>query len=64
MGELLELIRGEKFGQLGIEPVIWRKLQEQLLPIRNRLAHMRMLKADDHEIVQMWLSSLNARLKR
>ncbi|MFE6964314.1 hypothetical protein ACFVAJ_04315 [Agromyces sp. NPDC057679] len=62
LGELLDIIRSDKFDQLGVEAAIWRKLQEQLVPIRNRLAHVRMLKASDPEIVQMWSSTIVSRL--
>ncbi|MDU0327635.1 hypothetical protein RWH43_12785 [Microbacterium sp. KSW2-21] len=62
LGELVDIIRGNKFDQLGVESAIWRKLQEQLIPVRNRLAHVRLLKAQDHEVVQMWSSTLKGRL--
>jgi hypothetical protein len=61
LGELMEIVRGSKFDNLGIEPVIWRKLQEQLVPVRNRLAHVRMLKAQDAEIVTMWANVVRTR---
>lgn len=61
LGELMDIVRSPKFDNLGIEPAVWRKLQEQLVPIRNRLAHVRMLKADDAEIVTMWESLVKAR---
>lgn len=61
MGELMDLVRSEKFDHLGIDPVIWRKLQEQLVPIRNRLAHVRMLKAGDDEMVSMWANVIRSR---
>lgn len=63
LSELLDVVRSEKFDNLGIESAIWRRLQEQLVPIRNRLAHVRMLKSNDHEIVRMWLSVVRDRLK-
>ena len=61
LGELMEIVRGTKFNNLGVEPAIWRKLQEQLVPIRNRLAHVRMLKSDDAEVVTMWASVIRSR---
>lgn len=61
LGELMELVRSQAFDNLGIEPAIWRKLQEQLVPIRNRVAHVRMLKAGDDEPVSMWASLVRSR---
>ncbi|MGW9587788.1 hypothetical protein [Microbacterium sp. NPDC055455] len=63
LGELIDIVRSEKFNHLGVEPAVWRRLQEQLVPIRNRLAHVRMLKSDDHEVVRMWLSVVRDRFK-
>ena len=64
LGELMDVVRSTKFDNLGIEPAIWRKLQEQLVPIRNRLAHVRMLKSEDAEIVTMWASMVKSRFGR
>lgn len=61
LGELMDLVRSQKFDNLGVEPAIWRKLQEQLVPIRNRVAHVRMLKAGDDETVMMWASLIKSR---
>lgn len=61
LSELMELVRSEKFDNLGVEPAIWRKLQEQLVPIRNRIAHVRMLKVGDDETVTMWANLIKAR---
>ena len=63
LGELMDIVRGPKFNDLGVEPVVWRKLQEQLVPVRNRLAHVRMLKAKDAEIVGMWASIIKTRFE-
>lgn len=61
LGELMDIVRGPKFEGLGQEAAIWRKLQEQLVPIRNRLAHVRMLLAEDEEVVTMWASLIRSR---
>ena len=61
LGELMDLVRSQKFDNLGVEPAIWRKLQEQLVPIRNRIAHVRMFKPGDDETVTMWASLIKAR---
>ncbi|WP_315915150.1 hypothetical protein [Arthrobacter sp. lap29] len=61
LSELMEIVRSSKFDNLGVEPAIWRKLQEQLVPIRNRLAHVRMLKSDDAEVVRMWATLIRTR---
>lgn len=61
LGELMDIVRSSKFDNLGVEPAIWRKLQEQLVPIRNRLAHVRMLKSEDAEVVSMWATLVKGR---
>lgn len=63
LGELMDTVRSERFNNLGMEPAVWRKLQEQLVPVRNRLAHVRMLKSGDPEVVTMWAGLIRARLK-
>ena len=61
LGELMDIVRGVKFANLGQEPAVWRKLQEQLVPVRNRLAHVRMLKTSDVEVVSMWTGVIRSR---
>jgi hypothetical protein len=61
LGELMEIVRSNKFDSLGVEAAIWRKLHEQLVPIRNRLAHVRMLKSEDAEVVSMWATLIRSR---
>jgi hypothetical protein len=63
LGELIDIAQSEKFGGLGKSPVLWRKLQEQLVPIRNRLAHVRMLKGTDEEIVATWVGAVRSWFK-
>ncbi|MGW1347445.1 hypothetical protein ACWCOV_40780 [Kribbella sp. NPDC002412] len=58
LGELLDIVRSEKFSNLGKDPLFWRKLQEQLVPIRNRLAHVRILKSTDEEVVTTWIAMI------
>ncbi len=58
LGELVDLVKSEKFTGLGKSPVLWRRLQEQLIPVRNRLAHVRMLKASDAEHVTTWVGAV------
>lgn len=61
LGELMDIVRSNKFDNLGVEAAIWRKLHEQLVPIRNRLAHVRMLKSEDAEVVSMWATLIKSR---
>ncbi|MGR6582339.1 hypothetical protein ACT89R_17280 [Rhodococcus qingshengii] len=59
LGELLDVSRVEKFNQLGIQAVVWRKFANEIIPIRNRLSHMRLLQRGDKELVTMWVSQLS-----
>lgn len=63
LGELMDIVRSEKFNNLGIEAAIWRKFQEQVVPVRNRLAHVRMLKSEDAEVVSMWAKMIRLRFQ-
>lgn len=62
LGELMDIIDSNKVGDLGVERAIWRQFRERLLPIRNRVAHVRMLKSGDDETVAMWVSLTRGRL--
>jgi hypothetical protein len=61
LGELMDMVRSAKFSNLGIDAAIWRKFQEQVVPVRNRLAHVRMLKSEDAEVVSMWAKMIRLR---
>lgn len=54
LGELLELRRRAEFGGLGVEEVVWRKFATEVLPVRNRLSHMRLLREGDITVVRQW----------
>lgn len=62
LGELLDIARSNKFNGLGVDAVIWRRFVEQVMPIRNRVSHMRDLKGNDEEIVGMWVGLVRQQL--
>jgi len=55
LGELMSIVTSNKFDNLGVDAVIWRRFNEQVVPVRNRLSHMRLLKSEDEEVVSMWV---------
>jgi hypothetical protein len=55
LGELLEVVQSSRFNGLRMDDVAWRRFASDVLPIRNRLSHMRILKKGDRETVQMWV---------
>ena len=55
LGELLELVDRAPYNLLGAARPVWRKLAGDLLPIRNRLSHMRLLRSADRDAVRLWL---------
>lgn len=61
LGELLE-VATKNFGGLGLEPVVWRKFAQDVLPARNRLSHMRLARRGDRELVRMWALQVRKRL--
>jgi len=62
LGELLNLRDRAEVGDLGLAPVQWRQFSAQIMPIRNRLAHMRNLRPDDAVEVTKWRRVLELRL--
>lgn len=59
LGELLEVITSTKFNGLGLLPLVWTKFGQDILPIRNRLSHMRHFRHGDRATVKMWLAQIN-----
>jgi hypothetical protein len=62
LGELLQLRQRKEIGDLGIESGYWRKFTDEILPIRNRLAHMRSPHAGDRADTVKWLGFMRRRL--
>lgn len=52
LGEMLEVVNSS--GGLGADGIFWKKLAADLLPIRNRLSHMRLTRKGDRESVMAW----------
>lgn len=52
--ELLDLRERHELGELGLASTLWRKLRAEVVPIRNKVAHMRMITADDARSAAMW----------
>lgn len=55
LGELLDLVQSKKFGGLFWDELTWRLFKNDIVPIRNRLSHMRLLKKGDKATVRMWV---------
>ncbi|MFC6704628.1 hypothetical protein [Flexivirga alba] len=62
LSELLDLKARPEIGNLGLETVLWRNFADQVMPIRNRLAHMRNLYPGDAANVVKWLRVLEVKL--
>ncbi|WP_194410043.1 hypothetical protein [Microbacterium cremeum] len=62
LGELLQLKDRTEIGDLGLNAAFWRRFGAQIMPIRNRLAHMRTLRPDDATNVVKWQRVLELRL--
>lgn len=63
MGELLDLRKRPEFGDLGLEDVVWNRLATEVLPVRNRLSHMRLLQDGDLSRVRTWQRVLARKLQ-
>lgn len=62
MPELIEVIRSSPWvAMLGRHRTYWDRMEQEVAPIRNRTAHMRLLRKDDLEVVKRWDLSLSRR---
>ncbi len=52
--ELLDLRESRELGGLGLEPYLWTKLRNEIVPIRNKIAHMRLVNEQDAQRAAMW----------
>ncbi|WP_427008695.1 hypothetical protein [Pseudarthrobacter sp. H2] len=64
LGELLQIKDRTEIGDLGLNAALWRNFCAQIMPIRNRLAHMRALRPEDAAEVVKWQRVLELRLVR
>ncbi|WP_214056003.1 MULTISPECIES: hypothetical protein [Actinomycetes] len=58
LGELIEIVTSNQFDNLGLAPVVWTKFGQDVIPVRNRLSHMRHFKHGDRSVVRMWVSQI------
>lgn len=52
--ELLDLRETLKLGDLGMESYLWSKLRATIVPLRNRVSHMRLVDENDRREVATW----------
>lgn len=62
LGELLGVRERPEIGDLGVEKYLWRQFAATILPIRNRLTHMRLLQPQDSAEVSKWRRVLDRKL--
>jgi hypothetical protein len=62
LGELLQLKDRSEIGDLGMTAALWRQFSAQIMPIRNRLAHMRTLRPEDAAEVIKWRQVIEVRI--
>jgi hypothetical protein len=55
LGELLEVVSSSGYAGLGINEYTWRRFAFEVLPIRNRLSHMRLIKDRDKATIAVWV---------
>lgn len=59
MGELVDMIRNASWAsRLGREDRYWQRFAMEVMPIRNRLSHMRFLRQQDRARVEYWRVAL------
>ncbi|MEV5754416.1 hypothetical protein AB0L00_41940 [Actinoallomurus sp. NPDC052308] len=62
LGELLEVVQSSRFKGLSWDAIAWKHFAQDIMPIRNRISHMRLLKKGDRATVRMWLNRVTATL--
>lgn len=60
LGELLKVV--EKSGFIGADALFWRRFGADVIPIRNRLSHMRLIRKGDRETALAWDSRIRRTL--
>lgn len=55
LGELLEVVQSSRFDGLSWDKIAWKRFAQDVMPIRNRISHMRLLKKGDRGTVRMWV---------
>ncbi|MFK0248821.1 hypothetical protein ACIQUM_29350 [Amycolatopsis azurea] len=61
LGELLETVQSTRFNGLSWDAVSWQRFKQDIVPIRNRLSHMRLLKKGDKATVKMWVNRFKSK---
>ncbi|MFM9920873.1 hypothetical protein [Lacisediminihabitans sp. H27-G8] len=63
MGELLETRARTVIGNLGLEDPLWRTLANEVLPVRNQISHMRLIRPSDLGTVLKWVKVVQLKLR-
>jgi hypothetical protein len=56
LGELLDVVQSSKFKGLSWDALAWKHFARDVIPIRNRISHMRLLKKGDRLTLRMWVN--------
>jgi hypothetical protein len=59
LGELMGLARSRAFGGLSLSASVWDNFAHEVLPVRNRLGHMRLSTEEDNRTVRKWRAILS-----
>ncbi|TDD52817.1 hypothetical protein [Saccharopolyspora elongata] len=62
LGELLQVVESSTFQGLSWDTVLWQRFRQDVMPIRNRISHMRLLKKRDRATVRMWVNLITTTL--
>ncbi|MGW3469965.1 hypothetical protein ACWDKQ_16195 [Saccharopolyspora sp. NPDC000995] len=58
LGELLQVVESAKFKGLSWDRLLWRRFRQDVMPIRNRISHLRLLKKRDRATIRMWVNRI------
>src|SRR3712207_9484698 len=64
LGELIEVIHQGDFGLLGRTEAFWSRFAHDILPVRNRISHMRIPNDNDVQLVRSWENRVARALDR
>lgn len=63
LAEVIQTIEEHEWARpAGVPLIFWKRLQAELSPVRNRVAHMRLLGPGDGDIVRRWLNQVRRHL--
>jgi hypothetical protein len=62
LAETLDLRAESEVGSLGVSEAMWKKLQSDLLPVKDRVERSQLMRKNDADVARRWVDLLGKRL--